>query len=1791
MDILNGRYRLVERTASDLLGVTWIAEDIQKDDQRLRLRILSVDAADSDYVKTLINKFIHLATIVHPNIAQAYELDVIRTLNNRLHPPLQYFYTSEHIPTELSVSYLELTEIEIRQVIQQICYALNYVHFRGQAYKYLNFNTVSIQRSHEGIRVKLADLPTILRYREQIGVFSDEVEQFLPPEIIRDTDSNPTSDIYSLGVMIYYMYTGVPYQECEFDNDLDALHEVEIFKCVETMTAKNVSDRYANILEFVEAFLPSHPIPFDFIDRDCYEKLTFTTPLVGREREFHKILELIQQRIDLRTDVRLAVIQGEVGIGKTRMLKELSFYMHIKRLNALCVTVPQQQSKGYYLFRSVLRDIVSDINTSPELIKKYGSEIVKVIPEIADKWKLQPSEPLDEESEIMRLSNRIYNFMMEYSQSNPLVVFVDGFQNVSPQDSSVLEYLLQTRRKLPLIFVGTAPDESSPGYSDISSWTSREQCAVVILNKFGFQEAVELIQYNLGTGQAPISLAARIMADAVGNPKMIEEAMKTLFMFEYLHIQPNRTWSDPSESMKTLEFSFALDESKDYPLELFDPNTLRIMECVSIFDSPAPHGILEKMLNLESASVDAALEHLVNERIFNRKLGDFGYTYDFMNMRLRKKILTMLNAERIIELHTGAAEYLEDLNKQGNEIFSESLIYHLTRSSQLGKAAACAKHVAQKMMGINQNRQALEFYLLALRLQKDLKNEAVLAPLIVKVGEVYLSLNDADIALRMFAEAQEYASRFGQVETAIDARVKSCDIKVDMKAAGEVEGEIDEIIALAKEIGYTSGEIEAVLVKCRVLRAFGRFESINPLIAPYLLETRRKEEIYHYGRLMNEKGLCDIFTGKISDAFMALLESERCLEKEGNPIERVRPINNLGLLNFDYLGDLEKSRECFLRAIEISERANTVWGLDMLYSNLAETYMKEDDYQRALEYLNQACTLAENAQHYDMLFYIYSNLCITYLNCCQYDEAYRYLLKLDYEFANRKGHAPNIALYYLCHVRFAIDMRHFDSAREWHRRAYDEKIHISNSIEFEFGLLKLRIDHSDESNGNQLNLMNHLNALIKATTNALEICLIRSVIQDLAFESLNDLKRIHAQYLSEMDADLIEAFDTPRLRIRRALLEGMITEGEDLYFEKLLSDPAVEDYPLERWMLSQAAGRRHYIKGDYYWALVHYYTAMDAVKMMALRVPEKYRESFVLQDSMKIALYRNLHITLGRILASARSEFNQEPMLPANLNDFFEVKDEKKILSNQRFLNSVYTLYEEKSGVRFKSLENLIQNFGQDEQQNILLIMKYMVQVTFADRGFFFFNRDFEDNEDVICTDPDSLIPDISRFSVMLETDSDGVLIRNHTDLRIANPIRRATEALIVIPVRNESVTLKTLGRRRNENRESAGKVTGTIYLQSEKAFNNFTEASMETCRTLIRSLSILVDNYHLKRTSAIDKLTGVFLRKHIETKLVEELERSKANASDMAIVMADIDHFKNVNDLYGHQRGDEVLREIGRIIRTNLRNGDMVGRYGGEEFILVLPNAGDIDAYKVCEKIRKAIENAPILGDHAALTVSFGAASFPAHGVVEEELIEKADQALYESKHMGRNRTTVWTQNIGVSKQRFDKLTGILEGNISTDSRKVQAMVDIMSLINRPIAREAKIYEILSQLVDICEAQSASLVRIKNNAIVEKFTRTLGTDGLDRKAEIPEKLILNTAARGYGGYSVDWTTVTEQSEQRGVPDWCSYITIPMLYNGTVNGVLMLSVPISRHEFDFNGFNYVNTLSGVISVILNEVER
>jgi diguanylate cyclase (GGDEF)-like protein len=206
----------------------------------------------------------------------------------------------------------------------------------------------------------------------------------------------------------------------------------------------------------------------------------------------------------------------------------------------------------------------------------------------------------------------------------------------------------------------------------------------------------------------------------------------------------------------------------------------------------------------------------------------------------------------------------------------------------------------------------------------------------------------------------------------------------------------------------------------------------------------------------------------------------------------------------------------------------------------------------------------------------------------------------------------------------------------------------------------------------------------------------------------------------------------------------------------------------------------------------------------------------------------------------------------------------------------------------------------------------------------------------------------------------------------------------------------------------SFGQMLGVLTLYSSQR-NAFRESELQPLEAVADICASAIQNAHyverIRQLSYLDGLTGIFNRRFFEMRIVEEMERARRGETGMGVVMVDIDQFKKLNDEFGHLLGDEVLRQVSSLFHQNLRKIDVVCRYGGEEFAILLTQTSATHALSVAEKLRKMVEEWQFPGVPRTVTISAGVAAFPDHGASRDELIRAADNALYAAKQAGRNR------------------------------------------------------------------------------------------------------------------------------------------------------------------------------------------
>jgi len=215
----------------------------------------------------------------------------------------------------------------------------------------------------------------------------------------------------------------------------------------------------------------------------------------------------------------------------------------------------------------------------------------------------------------------------------------------------------------------------------------------------------------------------------------------------------------------------------------------------------------------------------------------------------------------------------------------------------------------------------------------------------------------------------------------------------------------------------------------------------------------------------------------------------------------------------------------------------------------------------------------------------------------------------------------------------------------------------------------------------------------------------------------------------------------------------------------------------------------------------------------------------------------------------------------------------------------------------------------------------------------------------------------------------------------------------------------------------------GIFHLQSNSisstkqngTHEEISEIQLQLAKIMADTIALALANLKLRMSllhqSIRDPLTGLFNRRYLEETLEREVHRATRLQRSVALIMLDIDHFKRFNDTFGHEAGDALLRELGSFLMQEIRGGDFACRYGGEEFVLILPEISPEHVLSSAERMREKVKELNVQYSGGVLeniTLSLGVALFPMHGTSGKTILRAADGALYEAKHKGRDQVVM---------------------------------------------------------------------------------------------------------------------------------------------------------------------------------------
>jgi diguanylate cyclase (GGDEF)-like protein len=336
------------------------------------------------------------------------------------------------------------------------------------------------------------------------------------------------------------------------------------------------------------------------------------------------------------------------------------------------------------------------------------------------------------------------------------------------------------------------------------------------------------------------------------------------------------------------------------------------------------------------------------------------------------------------------------------------------------------------------------------------------------------------------------------------------------------------------------------------------------------------------------------------------------------------------------------------------------------------------------------------------------------------------------------------------------------------------------------------------------------------------------------------------------------------------------------------------------------------------------------------------------------------------------------------------IKAQELRLKEQRILNSISHILNRSlsSSELLKTSLNLISKVLNADRGFVVLkdceVMGYEILAS----------RNFEQ----ITWSEDNKKQKFSQKLVQRCFDQNKIIIIGDTELNdtltdLTEPKHGGGRSVVVIPLVQDS------------------EVIGVIYLDNQKQSHNFNQQQIPFLTTFAAHTSIALHNTLLYKRAITDDLTQLYTRQHIDEELHQAIEQAKSQKHALTLMILDIDHFKKINDTYGHTTGDEVLKSFSDIINSNIKDHDIAGRFGGEEFIVILTQNTTDEAWSVAERIRIALAEKSIKKDQHTVnvTVSIGVATFqPKHADNTLLLLDDADDAMYQAKNQGRNRTVI---------------------------------------------------------------------------------------------------------------------------------------------------------------------------------------
>ncbi|MGM0570564.1 diguanylate cyclase [Marinobacter sp.] len=1459
------------------------------------------------------------------------------------------------------------------------------------------------------------------------------------------------SDFYSLGATLYELVTGRPMFSAEepiewfhchiartpvAPADLNSSIPRVLSDLIMKLLAKTAEQRYqsaAGLLHdlhrcYRNVNATSSIDPFPLGSHDIPDHFRIPQRLYGREKEVEQLLTAFEKAYDR---VALALVAGRSGIGKSRLINELHKpvtarrgYFTVGKFDLVHRDVP------YSGLTVALRDLVQQVLTESDERLAYwrhrltaalgpnGVLMTELIPELELIIGPQPglaAVGAAESEQRFRLT--LFNFIRVFSHADhPLVLVLDDLQWADTSTLQLADLLVNQMEGDRLLVVGAYRDnEVTPDHPLMATLQQMQGTDVylthIALQPLGVPDICRLLSDTLMTTSGEVEPLARVVHQKTeGNPFFVEEFLKDQHERGLITYEPSvGRWVWDIARLSQQQITDNVAGLMTQKLENLPPESLELLRLASCAGSRFSVAMLSMITGQAPGDVAGALQaptraglvtpvrdsyqltELAQVSDAGRITVEFAFTHD----RIQEA------AYRLVDADTRQATHLE---------IGRQLLHNLDPVERKDRLFAIVTHLnmAAGLMDNPEERREL----CRLNLEAGYRaRQAASYPIAYNHFQKAVLLlgdhgweQDYALALSAYSAAAEAAAYVGDgkglkvlVDTGL-AKARDLLGRVSFHETwmsylitqGELHKAIDIALPLLADLGHKyPRHPRRSHVIYRFLRFRSRLKTVN-LEAVRDLPDLSSAEQRAAGRIGASIGSASMFAEPMLLPLLCIRGAEMALEYGHSP-ETTTSFSVLGMMYARDLHDPETGARLGKLAVELSERFNSRRGRALhLYAALIQHW--KDPLHKTFDNLRQA-----------------SRMCME---------------NGDFEYA---VHAATIHGDYLLHGGGDLEKLEQQTAQELgeFRALHLGTVLHHHEARLQFirnlrGLSK----HPAELSGDVYDIHGMLPRHREAADNAIiEHALLKSMYLHYLFDG--DGYQEHSASIARHLTGIrygTEGFYTSRWsRFVRALvlLHNARTVNTSRQRRRYLG-LARRDLRLMRIEARTCpvnmANKYQLLQAELLRCKNRDFDAHEAYDQAITLAGE---QGFVEEQALACKLCGTMHVDAGRVtigmpyLGRARNLYRRwgAHALVRHLEQRYPELAESRpaaTLSGTRAMPM--------AEVDMTSLMKALKAIADEQIHSRMVeaIINIAIEFAGAQRGVLAL-RDGDGN---------------LRIEAEASVDSDEVVILQSSPLEQCESVSRATvnyvsrtrESVVVADALSVNSPVPGLDREEYILRERVRSILclpiaigqgpqrtliGLLYLENNHISNCFTEARIGALEIISVAAA---GRLELSRKAAVDGLTNLFNHDYFQNMLRQELASVARFDREMSLVLIDIDHFKQFNDTWGHQLGDQVLREVADLIRASSRENDTAARYGGEEMVVILPGAGREEATVVAERIRTAIERHQVKVDDEVLgvTVSLGLATADAMHPDPERLIKKADMALYKSKANGRNQLTV---------------------------------------------------------------------------------------------------------------------------------------------------------------------------------------